>query len=729
MLIFGPFPPQRAWVEENFKAEALFNVSFDELIQVYIATKTEMPRRDAPSIVSVITGEEIRNSGAKNLEEVLRQIAGFYLFKRAIYPMVNVSVRGLGALSNPGIKMMVNGHSVEDPVEFNAGLVMAFPVDLIKKIEIIRGPGSALYGGSAMNGVINIITKDGTDPSAISASYGSFETYGGTGGISYSADETDLFVFADAVYSDGDPQYIESDAASETFPPGHSHAPGHTNEAFDCRTYFAKLTWQDDFYLTGYYRDENREPPVGLANALVDESGLPDMAAFVEAGYDGSPADWMRLSAKAYYDRKEADVRYEMFNEETTALFGFPEGEGIHMEADAKIYKIGAELSAGFTVSDSLEIVAGAMYEHLEEYGTRFWLNANIIGEPMVLDGETHMPMQYLGGMRDVTDSYNYTNTDELRRCVYAGYVQGTWDVLRTFPGLGRIGENLTVTGGLRLDEYSDVGSAATPRIGIVYAPDRKFFFKALYGEAFRPPGFNEMHLKNNPSGIGNPDLEPEYMKTSEILAGVNFTENVTATLDLFSVRKENAIRHFRTTYRNWGKVKSQGAEGEIRVSFGKNNYGYFNFTFQEVTDVSHETTEDTGGAEYRQEDFDYGAYPEAMANLGINLGITRHVNANMSVNHIASVERIGNMQFTPDPADPDGTVEKADGRDPMEGYTLVNLSLILGDFDFAKGLEFQLTGYNIFDADHRDPEQSASVAGDLPRFGRHFLGKITYAF
>ncbi|HAO21865.1 MAG: hypothetical protein BWK80_24270 [Desulfobacteraceae bacterium IS3] len=77
-------------------------------------------------------------------------------------------------------------HKTTSPLDGSAGLIIAFPVDLIKKIGIIRGPGSALYGNSAMNGVINIITKDAKAPSAISAEYGSFGTYRGTGQFSYS---------------------------------------------------------------------------------------------------------------------------------------------------------------------------------------------------------------------------------------------------------------------------------------------------------------------------------------------------------------------------------------------------------------------------------------------------------------------------------------------------------------------------------------------------------------
>lgn len=737
IVITGFFLPQ-AIAQDDMESEVI-EAEIDEefkwlqeeadALMVTVATKTEMTVQEAPSIVSVITQDEIRNSGAKTLDEVLRQVAGFYPYQSSVYPNITLNIRGLSELTNPSVKIMINGHSLEEPVEQNSEWIISFPVDLIKKIEIIRGPGSALYGSAAMNGVINILTKDGKDPSKVSAAYGSFNTYRGTAQFSYSEDDVSLLFFADAFYSDGDPRFIEKDAASATFPPGYSYAPGYTNEEFECRTFFTKLSYKN-FWLTGYYREDTREPPIGIGNALTDENYVPDKAVFAEAGYKGSLTDRTEISGKAYYEYRVSDTRYEMYSEDTAAYFGgFPQGEGIHMNSDADLYKAGTEFVTSINALDSLEIVAGALYEYMEEYYIKYTLNTNLIGRPMVLDGITYAPWQYIGGMKDVSGPYNYADEDKLKRTVYAGYVQGTWDIIRTFPRMKVIGKNLTLTAGLRYDKYDDVGSALTPRVGIVYAPNNRLFFKMLYGEAFRAPGFNEMYLKNNPAFVGNPDLEPETVKTAEILVGVNLTDRITATLDFFSVKKENTIRHYQTSFDNWGKIESRGVEGEIRFSYDKDKYGYFNVTFQDVTDVSHERMTDTGGTEYIQEDFNFGVYPELMANLGVNWDITRHVNANLSVNHIKSVERIGGKRFTADPNDPDGTLEKADKREPMKGYTLVTLSLILRNFDFAKNWELQLTGYNLLDSDHKAPQGDGSVENDLPRWGRHFMGKLTYRF
>ncbi len=698
-----------------------------EAMVVTVATKTKMSIDDAPSIVSVITEEQIKNSGAKSFMEILRQSAGFNVYQELTYPDGVVVIRGLGDTSNPNVKIMLNGHSMEFPAFSNGDILFSFPVNLIRKIEIIRGPGSALYGSSAMNGVINIISKDADSPSAISAEYGTFGTYGATGQLSYSKNDFSLFLFADAVKTDGDPQLIEKDAASAVFPPGYSLAPGYSNEDFELYNFFTKFAYRD-FYLTGFYSGGHCESPLGILSILSDENDNRNERAFAEAGYEGALTDKIRLNVKAYYDYLKFDAVYEGFSQNTTPLFGMPSGEGGYANSVLKSRKTGVEMMVTVTPADSLELTTGLSYEYSEDYAVEYFLNLNVIGREMEINGLTYMPMQYLGGMSDVGDQYPWMEND-LSRTIYAGYVQGTWHITEAFPALKRIGKNLSITAGLRYDNYDDVGDTLNPRLGLVYAPNEKLFFKLLYGQAFHAPLFNEMYIRNNPAQIGNPLMESETISTAEFLAGIHLNEHITATLDFFNVRKEDTVRLYQNIWSNWGQLESRGIESEIRVSFDRHRYGYFNVTFQKADDVTHEVITDTGGTAYTQEDYNIGMYPELMANLGINYDISNNINVNATLNYIGSIKRIGRMQFTPSPDDPEGTVEKADKRDPIDSYTLFNVSLIFHNFDFAKGWELQLTGYNLFNADQRDPDRDGSVPNDLPRWDRHFMGKLTYTF
>ena len=695
-----------------------------EIFTVTVATRTKVSVNKAPSIISVITEEEIKNSGAKNLEEVLRQVAGFYMQGYATYPDKIVNIRGLGLIGNPGVKIMLNGHSSENIGDDNSGYLISFPVELIKKIEIIRGPGSALYGNEAMNGVINIIAKDEKDPSAISVAYGSFGTYEGTAQMSYSQNDLSLFLFADAVHSDGDPKLIEKDAASAPFPPGYSRAPGYTNEEFDFQNLFAKLSYKN-FRLTGFYKKSKAEPAVGPIGVLTDNSDVRFDTAFAEAAYEYSPSSKTKVTARAYYDYNCSDFLYEFYSGKTTPVFkNFPEGQGMFGHLINKTDKIGAEVMSDITFSDSLGIVAGVMGEYSELFDTDAITNANISGNPIESDGITYMPMAYLGGMREPFEAM-----EEGHRTVYAAYIQGTYNILKTFPSWEIIGKNMTITTGLRYDHHSDADGSLNPRMGVVYAPNDRLFFKLLYGQSFRAPTFGQMYVKNLFASVQNRDLKPETVKTSEILAGINLTDRIMATLDFFSIRKEDAILSYRGRYENRGEIVSRGVEGELRVSYNKSKYGYFNITFQKAEDVSHEKIADALGTVYEQEDYGLGMYPQVMANMGINYDISKNINANVSVNYVGQIERIGKMQFTSDKNDPDGTLVKSDKRELLDSHTLVNFSLRFGNFDFAKGWEFQLTGYNIFNADHIDPEKNGYVENDYPRWDRHFMGKVSYTF
>jgi len=496
---------------------------------------------------------------------------------------------------------MINGHSAEIAIYQNMTWFKTFPVELIKKIEIIRGPGSALYGASAMNGVINIITKDASDPSAVSAGYGSFDTYKGTGQLSYIKNDFSLFAFADTVHSNGDPQLIEKDYASSAFPPGYSLAPGYTNEELRYNTFFTNLSFRN-FRLTGFFKDTDSDLPVGYTSALTDENNFSNKRAFVEAGYDGSPGEILQLSVKAWWDYGADDIMYEQFDQKTAAFKNFPEGVGMMSALGVKGEKFGSEIMTTVKLPHKSEIIAGVCAEHTRGYDVRASFNTNLISsnKPIVIDGVSYGSMQYLGGMRDLSESYNFMDEDRMKRTVWAGYVQGMWNIAETFPALKRIGKTLTLTAGLRYDDYDDVGSSLNPRTGIVYAPNDRLFFKVLYGQAFRAPGFNELYLTNNIVILGNPDLNPETVKTAEFLAGVNITDRITATLDFFRVQRGDMIRNVKGVFSNLGEVESQGIEGEIRASIDRHKYGYFNITYQKVEDKSHDRISDAARFMFR---------------------------------------------------------------------------------------------------------------------------------
>ncbi len=162
-------------LKEGISTEAIW-FGFNE--EVTIATRHKTPVGKAPSVVTVITAEEIKNLGYRTFVEILRTVPGFEILKTGAFGDTIPAVRGIAGENK--VRVMLNGHLVNNPLRGGAFVTFDdFPVEGIKRIEIIRGPGSATYGENAFMGVINIITKDARDIDGVkvSSGYGSFDTY------------------------------------------------------------------------------------------------------------------------------------------------------------------------------------------------------------------------------------------------------------------------------------------------------------------------------------------------------------------------------------------------------------------------------------------------------------------------------------------------------------------------------------------------------------------------
>lgn len=136
--------------------------------KVGAASKKAMASRETPSIVSVISAEDILRTGARDLIDVLRLIPGID-FAADVSFITGISLRGAWAMEGKTL-ILLDGHELNELMYQNVAFFNRFPVDLIHRIEIIRGPGSAIYGGTAEYGVINIITKAAVDDNSLTAS-------------------------------------------------------------------------------------------------------------------------------------------------------------------------------------------------------------------------------------------------------------------------------------------------------------------------------------------------------------------------------------------------------------------------------------------------------------------------------------------------------------------------------------------------------------------------------
>ncbi|MDP8214719.1 MAG: TonB-dependent receptor plug domain-containing protein [Candidatus Euphemobacter frigidus] len=183
ITLTGIFRPAGATeTSAEYTAPSREELAWMEIPEVITPARKPQPITQAPASVSVITAEEIRPSGLTNIPDILRRLAGVDVMELSPGD-IQVGIRGLNATISNKILVMINGRSVYMDF-YGTTMWSTLPVLLeeIERIEVVRGPGSALYGANAFCGVINIITKDPRELAGthLSGSAGTVNTFRGT---------------------------------------------------------------------------------------------------------------------------------------------------------------------------------------------------------------------------------------------------------------------------------------------------------------------------------------------------------------------------------------------------------------------------------------------------------------------------------------------------------------------------------------------------------------------
>ncbi|MDM8515528.1 TonB-dependent receptor [Desulfobacterales bacterium HSG16] len=705
---------------------------------VTVATKTKISVEDAPSIVSVITGKEIQNMGARNLIDVMRIVPGFDMTsKKKNYNSMYVRGTSVNGGVNKSIKVIIDGHALH-PVGYDE--FERLPVAGIKKIEIIRGPGSALYGSGAFLCVINIVTyKGGEKDSRISVEGGTFETMKPYAELSYGKDDFTAYFYADYYKTDGYEGKIESDAAanSPVIPNfGPLQVASESREMTNDNSFHTFRTHLDykNFYVSGFLQKDDSKCPVGVQEVLTDEDDIDNLYSYAETGFKLPITDKGNLLMKMYFDYSYYYTLYEMLPEETAEKhIGFLPDEGLHFGAEGKYSILGGEITGDYEVYPGIHFIGGTSYENVRHHDIKNYANFNNTGLPIEVDGKTYSQYppyeRFTEGVTEIDETVE-SGYDKAKSDIFALYTQGTADIKSLFfPDAGF--KTLSLTAGLRYDNYRNEGeksggsnfSSVNSRFGLAYAPTERLWFKILYGEAFRAPALKEAYFWGNAQFVQNKDIQPEQIATTEGLVGYRFTKNISASLTGFHIIAEDLIGFSMTEkgfgYNNTGKTKSVGAEFELKIGFDKNKYGFLNFTWQDVKDI---TNKEIAGAGMNQEDFSVGGAPEFYGNIGVNYDLTENIIANVSMNYLGQRERSEEKVW-----DGEKLVLK-DTRDSLDAYWLFNTSLTFKNL-LAKGLDFQISGFNLLDEDYRAPAPIGTLHDDIPSPRRSFTGRISYMF
>jgi outer membrane cobalamin receptor len=662
-------PPEEMFKETRYTEESYYRTER----MLLSATKNLMDSRTAPAINSVITAAEIRNMGARNLFDVLDKIPGFSTSWNQIKGVIDV--RGVQTDHAEKVLLMIDGVRIRD--SYTGSPTYFFGEDLmvenIKRIEVVRGPGSALYGANAFIGVINIITKDpedyGDDQVVASAAAGSFNTR--QYNLLFSHNKSDLKISGHLNYldTDGERPVIEEDALSNSpvYNTSASLAPGRA-QGFDEKLDMGLKLKYKDFSLNGRIINKERGLFAGTLGVLNTDSKLDVSMGLADLNYHRKISDDFDLAGKLYFVHMDYDAYSELYPP------GFTGGNDVGLIGNPSFKNdvIGTELTTNYSPGDHL-ITSGMVYEQDRQYDVR---HINNFADPF-------------GGPVDVSETGNF-NKDVTRK-IWAAYVQDLWEMTAYD----------TLTLGVRYDHYNDFGGTTNPRAGYVHQFENEIVAKLLYGRAFRAPNNNELYSINNPAVVGNPDLKPETIETYEASVEIPFLRYFNINTSYFHNVIDDVIRLDFSQPSPYpfvnasGESTVDGIETELKCNFGKNRYGYLNASYQD--------SEDDQGR-----DLPYVA--DWMGNVGYNHEFFGKLNTNVNVHWIGERTRA-----------------QGDTRDKAPSATLVDVTLILKNF--YKKFEIKGSAFNIFDDNYVAPSTITSITNDLPLHKRMFLVEVQYKF
>ncbi|RPJ49244.1 MAG: TonB-dependent receptor, partial [Candidatus Latescibacterota bacterium] len=273
-------------------------------IPVHAASKRDQKATEAPSSVTLITSQDIRTYGWRTLGDLLRSTPGFYVSNPRTYGFLGV--RGFGRPGDFGgrILVLVNGHRLNDPLYDTAAIVDDFilDMDLIDRVEVVRGPGSALYGNNAFFAIVNIIMKRGDQIQGIEASGESatYDSYRGRLTLGVNAEGgTEALLSASGYTSQGNPEVYYPEF-------GTSLRDGDGESAHR----FGVSLGRGGFTLEAFYVGRDKDAPPGYGTTPALPRHTFDGRAYAEGRYERRLTETETLMARAYYDWYEYLGKY-----------------------------------------------------------------------------------------------------------------------------------------------------------------------------------------------------------------------------------------------------------------------------------------------------------------------------------------------------------------------------------------------------------------------------------
>ena len=690
--------------------EALLYLLYGDEDMITIATGSQQSIRKAPAVATVITAQDIKEMGATDIDEALETVPGLHVARDVTGYNPIYTFRGIYSNFNPQVLMLINGIPITNLYLGDRNQIWGgMPVEAIQRIEVIRGPGSAVYGADAFAGVINIITKKREDikQPEIGWRRGSFDTWDGWGKYSGDWGGFDVAFVLEYHNTNGQDEKIDADAQTlfdSAFGTSASLAPDSVNlgrENIDARLDIARGQWR---LRAGLQRRRNWENAAGVAQALDDHNKYRSDRWNVDITYHDPEfaKNWDLTAQLSYLDTSQMiqqDLRL------------FPPGTVLPIGADGNINVNNpngqVQFSDGFVGNPEVwerhtRVNLSAFYTGYQRhvlrggvgfyYGDLYKVRERKNFGPGVIDG-TISPID--GTLTNVSGT-PFVFLPEKDRTNYYAFLQDVWSLANDWE----------LTTGVRYDYYSDFGGTLNPRLALVWSTRHDLTTKVIYGRAFRAPAFVETRAANNPANLGNPDLDPETLDSLEVALDFKVTNDLRAGLNIFHYWWDDIILFVpdpggvTRTARNAGQQNGYGLELEAEWNPTSNFRVVGNYAYQHSED--RKTNRDAGNAPHHQ------------LYLRAKWEFLPSWQLNPQFNWVIDRDRVS-----------------GDNRPGIDDYAIVDLTLRRKDF--KNHWEFALAVKNLFDINAREPSPAgvptASIPDDLPLAGRSFFGEVRYRF
>jgi iron complex outermembrane receptor protein len=623
---------------------------------VTTATKTLEDIKKSGATVSIITSQDLQKMGARNLMDALKRLPGLGINQMTM-GMSAVEVRGVKTDFGEKVLFLINGHPINNNL-VNGGAHSSynnFIVDDIKRVEVVRGPGSALYGANAFVAVINIITKDAADINGtkVTVGTGSYRSRKANLQVGDTFGELDLAANLNVYDTDGHKGEVASDAINR------SGISDYWNKRYE----FGLQLDYGDFSFQSKYLQRKSGPYLGANNVLNDDSEQDYVEYFGELTYQRSLSNQLSMSAKVYFDHFQFDNLWEIFPENFIDPDGNTYPDGLLLRSPIEHDKTGGELQLEYQINSDHKLLTGLMTEHQSQYNVELFSNGG------------SGPMQNISSFANWNGSHN--------RYIFAAFIQDIWD----------INEELRVIAGTRYDRYSDFGSSVNPRISMTWSFSDHYSLMASYGSAFRAPTLGELYNINNPSIVGNPEVEPEEIETYELSLAGDITKKTNFKITGFHNNISDLIGAIPSATaasksENIGKLSVDGAELEVSSRMHDGSTLSFNYTYQRaINEVSDDRAANV---------------PRQKLNAAFNYRHSRFVNLFTGLNHRGALPRVS-----------------GDSRSALGSHTTVDVALNVHGASDSWSVTASI--YNLFDKTWFDPSQNGAMLSDYPKEGRNF--------